>query len=322
MPAETRGREHEPTLPVGRVKELLDAVTTDSEADTAYLLAQLNLPVDESASLEGRIHNLRSSLSRWCRRGQELSALFSSARARGTARRRRLVAPSRRTDARPDGHGCHIPVRVRRGQRRASGPFHAGNGCPGVSRAAGATWNGSCQPGRAHPLPAVDVRVPRQPEDPARGRDRRGGDRRGVGVAARGTARSRRPCARGPLRGEPQRTRVHTGRDRTAERVRRSRRRRAPDHAAARARERSSGGSEARQRSAGEQHDGNGARRRSARGAHHRRVAGRQRGRCRRHTRQGAGPAGTHPGQGARSSGADHNGGNDVCRRTGRSARS
>lgn len=72
------GAEHEPVLPVGRVQELLDAMTADSEP--AGLLTALDLPADAAASLENRVRNVHASLLRWRRRGQELSALFSSAR--------------------------------------------------------------------------------------------------------------------------------------------------------------------------------------------------------------------------------------------------
>ena len=70
-----------PVLPVSTVLSLLDAVATESDAEAPSLSAIVgaDLPAEVSAELEERVRNLRSLLSRLRRRGQELSALFSSA---------------------------------------------------------------------------------------------------------------------------------------------------------------------------------------------------------------------------------------------------
>lgn len=69
-------------LPAEQVLELLDAVADDSEDAAADAFERLTaeLPVAAAAELVSRLRNLRSLLTRWRRRGQELSALFSSAR--------------------------------------------------------------------------------------------------------------------------------------------------------------------------------------------------------------------------------------------------
>ncbi|OEV10795.1 GAF domain-containing protein [Streptomyces nanshensis] len=69
-------------LPVARVAALLDAAVAEDEdaAATAYEELKARLPPEEAADLANRVRNLRSVLTRWRRRGQELSALFSSAR--------------------------------------------------------------------------------------------------------------------------------------------------------------------------------------------------------------------------------------------------
>lgn len=67
---------------MAHVAELLDAVAVDSEDDAAGAFERLSaeLPADQAAALASRVRDLRSLLARWRRRGQELSALFSSAR--------------------------------------------------------------------------------------------------------------------------------------------------------------------------------------------------------------------------------------------------
>ncbi|WP_314178447.1 helix-turn-helix domain-containing protein [Streptomyces winkii] len=69
-------------LPVAQVAALLDAAVAEAEDEAAKAYEELNarLPAEQAADLANRVRNLRSVLGRWRRRGQELSALFSSAR--------------------------------------------------------------------------------------------------------------------------------------------------------------------------------------------------------------------------------------------------
>ncbi|GAA1194816.1 GAF domain-containing protein [Prauserella alba] len=66
-------------LSVSEVLELLDAVVAESDTPEPATTVGTALSADDAAALEGRIRNVRDSLARWRRRGQELSALFSSA---------------------------------------------------------------------------------------------------------------------------------------------------------------------------------------------------------------------------------------------------
>lgn len=77
----TDSEEQVPGLAVTRVAELLDAVAADSEDDAADVFERLGaeLSADKVAVLANRVRDVRSLLARWRRRGQELSALFSSA---------------------------------------------------------------------------------------------------------------------------------------------------------------------------------------------------------------------------------------------------
>ena len=65
-----------------QVVELLDIVAegSDDEAVDAFEKLTAELSGSQSAELVSSLRNLRSLLTRWRRRGQELSALFSSAR--------------------------------------------------------------------------------------------------------------------------------------------------------------------------------------------------------------------------------------------------
>ncbi|MBB5159630.1 helix-turn-helix domain-containing protein [Saccharopolyspora phatthalungensis] len=74
--------DRDPVLPVPQVVELLDAAAADSGDAAADALEKLGaqLPAEQAAALTNRVRNLRAVLARWRRRGQELSALFSSAR--------------------------------------------------------------------------------------------------------------------------------------------------------------------------------------------------------------------------------------------------
>lgn len=69
-------------LPVVQVERLLDAATADAEDDAVDTLERVTgqLSAEQAAALTDRVRNLRALLARWRRRGQELSALFSSAR--------------------------------------------------------------------------------------------------------------------------------------------------------------------------------------------------------------------------------------------------
>lgn len=75
------GGERDSALTVSAVAELLKAVTAESEVDAQGISTILGaeLPADEAVALEDQVRGLRSLLSRLRRRGQELSALFSSA---------------------------------------------------------------------------------------------------------------------------------------------------------------------------------------------------------------------------------------------------
>ncbi|TWH20314.1 sugar diacid utilization regulator [Prauserella rugosa] len=70
------------SLAVTQVVELLDIVAegSDDEAVDAFEKLTAELSGSQSAELVSSLRNLRSLLTRWRRRGQELSALFSSAR--------------------------------------------------------------------------------------------------------------------------------------------------------------------------------------------------------------------------------------------------
>nr|WP_207630963.1 GAF domain-containing protein [Actinopolyspora sp. BKK1] len=78
----TNADEQGVSLAVTQVVELLDAVAADSEDDAVEAFERLTaqLPAGRAAELVSRLRDLRSLLTRWRRRGQELSALFSSAR--------------------------------------------------------------------------------------------------------------------------------------------------------------------------------------------------------------------------------------------------
>lgn len=77
----TDSEKQDREVPVGQVGELLDAVAADTEGEAADVFERLGaeLPAEELAVLVNRVRDLRSQLARWRRRGQELSALFSSA---------------------------------------------------------------------------------------------------------------------------------------------------------------------------------------------------------------------------------------------------
>ncbi|TQM36774.1 helix-turn-helix domain-containing protein [Pseudonocardia cypriaca] len=71
------------SIPVDTVVTLLEAAAADRDADDAEirdLLAGLDLPADAAARVSDGVRQLRVGSERWRRRGQELSALFSSAR--------------------------------------------------------------------------------------------------------------------------------------------------------------------------------------------------------------------------------------------------
>lgn len=70
-------------VPVDVLIDLLDAAGGEREmtdAEVADLLAGIGLPADTTARIGARVRHLRAGSQRWRRRGQELSALFSSAR--------------------------------------------------------------------------------------------------------------------------------------------------------------------------------------------------------------------------------------------------
>jgi sugar diacid utilization regulator len=71
------------TIPVDTVVTLLEAAAAERDVDDAEirdLLRGLDLPADAAARVSDGIRQLRVGSERWRRRGQELSALFSSAR--------------------------------------------------------------------------------------------------------------------------------------------------------------------------------------------------------------------------------------------------
>ncbi|MBB3663056.1 MULTISPECIES: helix-turn-helix domain-containing protein [Prauserella salsuginis group] len=74
-----RNDRQDSMLSVSEVLELLDAVVAESDTSEPATTVGTALPADDAAALEGRIRNVRASMARWRRRGQELSALFSSA---------------------------------------------------------------------------------------------------------------------------------------------------------------------------------------------------------------------------------------------------
>lgn len=75
-----RDEEAEAALPVSAVLQLLDEATAESGAPSGLpAISAAHVPAAEAAALEERLRNLRSVLSRLRRRGQELSALFSTA---------------------------------------------------------------------------------------------------------------------------------------------------------------------------------------------------------------------------------------------------
>ncbi|MBB3049942.1 GAF domain-containing protein [Prauserella isguenensis] len=74
-----RDGDRDSTLSVSDVLELLDAVVAESDAPDVPTTVGTGLAADEVAAIEGRVRDVRASLARWRRRGQELSALFSSA---------------------------------------------------------------------------------------------------------------------------------------------------------------------------------------------------------------------------------------------------
>jgi PucR C-terminal helix-turn-helix domain/GAF domain len=70
-------------VPVGVVVRLLEAASAeheDRDADLRALLADLDLADADAARVGDGVRRLRASSERWRRRGQELAALFSSAR--------------------------------------------------------------------------------------------------------------------------------------------------------------------------------------------------------------------------------------------------
>jgi len=74
-----RETESDSRLTVPGVLTLLDAVLAESDDPDVSAFLGAELSAEERAVLEGRVRDVRASLARWRRRGQELSALFSSA---------------------------------------------------------------------------------------------------------------------------------------------------------------------------------------------------------------------------------------------------
>ncbi|MFH8462491.1 helix-turn-helix domain-containing protein [Streptomyces sp. NPDC017991] len=68
------------TFPVDVVVSLLQAASAEQEADVDELLATVSLSRQDSVRIGQELRRLRATSDRWRRRGQELAALFSSAR--------------------------------------------------------------------------------------------------------------------------------------------------------------------------------------------------------------------------------------------------
>ncbi|PSM37595.1 diguanylate cyclase [Streptomyces dioscori] len=68
------------TFPVDVVVSLLQAASAEQEADVDELLATVSLSRRDSVRIGQELRRLRATSDRWRRRGQELAALFSSAR--------------------------------------------------------------------------------------------------------------------------------------------------------------------------------------------------------------------------------------------------
>ena len=68
------------TIPVGVVVDLLQAASAEHEVDVDELLAGIALRDQDTARVGYELRRLRATSDRWRRRGQELAALFSSAR--------------------------------------------------------------------------------------------------------------------------------------------------------------------------------------------------------------------------------------------------
>ncbi|MEU3271176.1 GAF domain-containing protein [Saccharomonospora sp. NPDC006951] len=68
------------TLPVDVVVDLLRSASAEQEADVDGLLAGVSLSEQDAARVRYETRRLRATSERWRRRGQELAALFSSAR--------------------------------------------------------------------------------------------------------------------------------------------------------------------------------------------------------------------------------------------------
>ncbi|PXY36683.1 helix-turn-helix domain-containing protein [Prauserella flavalba] len=68
------------SIPVGIVVDLLQAASAEHEVDVDELLAGIALRDQDTARVGYELRRLRATSDRWRRRGQELAALFSSAR--------------------------------------------------------------------------------------------------------------------------------------------------------------------------------------------------------------------------------------------------
>ncbi|HEX4253084.1 MAG TPA: GAF domain-containing protein, partial [Pseudonocardia sp.] len=73
--------EPEGVLPVAVVLELLDAAERGDDPDeVSRIVARASLPSASAARVEDSARRLRGGAARWRRRGQELAALYSTAR--------------------------------------------------------------------------------------------------------------------------------------------------------------------------------------------------------------------------------------------------
>ena len=193
------------TIPVDIVVKLFEAALAehgDREAENRALLSDLELSETETARVADRVRQLRASSERWRRRGQELAALFSSARELAQVRDvnqllERLVERAHDLVE----NGCHLPLRVRHEHPRAARADHPRHDRALVPRASGAPWNGARQHGGGEPQPSVDIELHRYDPGPSRGEHRRRGRRRGTRFPARGaragyTRISPRSCSR------------------------------------------------------------------------------------------------------------------------------
>ncbi|MBK1787596.1 helix-turn-helix domain-containing protein [Prauserella cavernicola] len=67
-------------IPVAVVVDLLQAASAEQEIDVGGLLTDVELPESDATRIAYEVRRLRARADRWRRRGQELAALFSSAR--------------------------------------------------------------------------------------------------------------------------------------------------------------------------------------------------------------------------------------------------